>query len=164
MYRLLAYLKFLLSSTNQHGVHSPFVYNFITKSLYQKRNKKCTITEDVLFKSISYFKYKKIGLVPLNNSLKSTLNSKFDYLEYGSTPYDIIYVNSKKELFGNILKQTYHNNSALLFEGIHSSKERTQQWESIKELPEVTVSIDLFYCGLIFFRREQAKQHFKIRI
>ena len=28
------YLKFLLKSSNQHDVHSPFVYNFITKCLY----------------------------------------------------------------------------------------------------------------------------------
>ncbi|WP_047245945.1 uroporphyrinogen decarboxylase/cobalamine-independent methonine synthase family protein [Maribacter thermophilus] len=164
MYRLLAYLKFLLSSTNQHGVHSPFVYNFITKSLYQKRNKRCSITEDVLFKSISYFKYKKVGLIQPDNSLKSTLDSKFGHLEYNTTPYDIIFTDSKNELLDKISKQIYHNDSALLVQGIHNSKERTRLWESIKKLPEVTVSIDLFYCGLIFFRREQAKQHFKIRI
>ena len=32
-----SYLKFLLKSTNEHGVHSPFVYNFVTRCLYNKQ-------------------------------------------------------------------------------------------------------------------------------
>ena len=38
MYQVISYIKFLLRSTNQHGVHSPFVYNFVTKCLYDKTN------------------------------------------------------------------------------------------------------------------------------
>ena len=34
---IISYLKFLIRSTNQHGVHSPFVYNFITRCLYNKQ-------------------------------------------------------------------------------------------------------------------------------
>ena len=37
MLALFSYLRFLLKSTNQHGVHSPFVYNFVTKCLYNKQ-------------------------------------------------------------------------------------------------------------------------------
>jgi tRNA G46 methylase TrmB len=36
MYQIIAYIKFLFSATNQHGVHSPFIYNFVTKCLYNK--------------------------------------------------------------------------------------------------------------------------------
>jgi len=35
-FKIKSYLFFLLNSTNQHGVHSPFVYNFVTKCLYKK--------------------------------------------------------------------------------------------------------------------------------
>ena len=35
-----SYFKFLLTSTNEHGVHSPFVFDFVTKGLYKKDLKK----------------------------------------------------------------------------------------------------------------------------
>ena len=37
MLALFSYLQFLLKSTNQHGVHSPFVYDFVTKCLYNNQ-------------------------------------------------------------------------------------------------------------------------------
>lgn len=54
--------------------------------------------------------------------------------------------------------------SILIFDDIHWSKEMEQAWEEIKQDPAVTLSIDLFFIGLVFFRKEQkAKQHFVIR-
>src|SRR5690606_627586 len=37
-YQIKSYIKFLFKSTNQHGVHSPFVYDLITKCFYDTRN------------------------------------------------------------------------------------------------------------------------------
>ena len=37
-YKILQYLKFWLRSTNQHSVHSPFVYNLVTQCFYDKSN------------------------------------------------------------------------------------------------------------------------------
>ena len=36
LYQVKSYLKFLLRSTNQHGVHSPFVFDLITQCFYDK--------------------------------------------------------------------------------------------------------------------------------
>ena len=35
-YSVFAYIKFLIKSTNQHGVHSPFVFDLITNCFYNK--------------------------------------------------------------------------------------------------------------------------------
>ncbi len=57
-----------------------------------------------------------------------------------------------------------HEYSILIFDDIHWSKEMEQAWETIKADDAVTLSIDLFFIGLVFFRKEQKiKQHFTIR-
>lgn len=56
-----------------------------------------------------------------------------------------------------------HNNSFFIFDDINWSAEMKEAWEEIKNHPQVTVTIDLFFIGLVFFRQEQEKEHFKIR-
>ncbi|WP_339651547.1 hypothetical protein [uncultured Maribacter sp.] len=56
------------------------------------------------------------------------------------------------------------NDSMLVLDGIHKNPNNLESWEKLKALEHVRVTVDLFYCGVIFFRKEQAKEHFKIRI
>ncbi|MGA0555135.1 O-methyltransferase [Larkinella sp. VNQ87] len=56
-----------------------------------------------------------------------------------------------------------HNDSCFVFDDIHWSDEMEQAWEQIKAHPAVTVTIDLFYVGLVFFRSQQPKQDFILR-
>ncbi|MES2330477.1 MAG: class I SAM-dependent methyltransferase [Bacteroidota bacterium] len=57
-----------------------------------------------------------------------------------------------------------HEYSILIFDDIHWSKEMEQAWDEIRKDEAVTLSIDLFFIGLVFFRKEQkVKQHFVIR-
>lgn len=37
MFQIIAYIKFLFKSSNEHGVHSPFVFDLITKCFYDKK-------------------------------------------------------------------------------------------------------------------------------
>ncbi len=53
--------------------------------------------------------------------------------------------------------------SVFIFDDIYWSKEMTAAWEEIKAHPEVTVTVDLFWVGLVFFRREQVKEDFILR-
>ncbi len=39
LFRVNSYIKFLVQSKNQHGVHSPFVFDLLTKCLYKKEDK-----------------------------------------------------------------------------------------------------------------------------
>lgn len=56
-----------------------------------------------------------------------------------------------------------HNNSMLVFDDIYWSNDMKRAWSNIKSHPSVTVTLDLFAFGIVFFRREQPKEHFKIR-
>lgn len=52
----------------------------------------------------------------------------------------------------------------LIFDDIHWSKEMEEAWEQIKSHKAVTLSIDIFFIGIIFLRKEfKVKQHFSIR-
>ena len=56
-----------------------------------------------------------------------------------------------------------NNNSIFVFDDIHWSKEMHQAWNEIIQHPDVTISVDLFRMGIVFFRKESKKQHFTIR-
>jgi hypothetical protein len=40
----------------------------------------------------------------------------------------------------------------------------TQAWKELCNLPEVTVSADIFEMGILFFKPDQIKQHFILKI
>jgi len=258
VYLILQYIKFLFRSSNQHGVHSPFVYDVITKCFYDKKNyeaysvlksfrkrlydnelvifvqdfgagsrifksnarqinkvaKTAGITKkraELLFRLTQYFQPKSI--LELGTSLgmatsalrkgnpeasittiegcKETsdvakeqfdffklnnirlVNSEFDSAlnasEIKDSKFNFMYLdgNHNKEAtlkyFDTLLKNT-NNETVMIFDDIHWSKDMTEAWDIIKEHPQVTVTIDTFYWGLVFFRKEQKKEHFSIRL
>lgn len=61
-----------------------------------------------------------------------------------------------------ILEKINHS-TVLIFDDIYWSKEMTQAWKTIIAHPKVTISIDLFRMGLVFFRTENPKQDFKVK-
>ena len=66
--------------------------------------------------------------------------------------------------FQQLLAKT-NNNSILVFDDIHWSSEMEAAWETIKNNAAVTCSIDLFFIGIVFFRKEfKEKQDFAIRL
>lgn len=50
------------------------------------------------------------------------------------------------------LKPHLHHDSVVIFDDIHWSDEMHQAWEAIKQDPSVTLSIDLFFKGIVFFK------------
>lgn len=256
LYIVTEYLKFLTKSTNQHGIHSPFIFDLATKCFYDKRfyedyeviknyankllNNKSIITVKDFGAGSRIFKneqrkvskiakhvgitQKKVKLlyriakytnattvlelgtslgmatsalsVALPKGLITTIEgcpetaciAKKQFKNYsfhnitlkvnnfdeelqllGNQTYDLIYVDgnhqkdSTLKYFDSLLHNV-HNNSIIIFDDIHWSKGMTEAWETIKQHPKVTVSIDTFFWGFIFFRKEQAKEHFIIRV
>ncbi|SHI38077.1 Predicted O-methyltransferase YrrM [Mesonia phycicola] len=252
-FQLKSYLKFLVSSRNQHGVHSPFVYSLVTKCFYDRKNKNAyqkisayrkdifqqkkeiNVTDfgagsrvfksnkrkvaaiaknagiswkrsKLLYRLSTYLEYSNVlelgtsvGLATASLAANKKLNvftiegcpqtahiatqtlqkhqlynakvtvGKFEeILKNYSHKIDLAYIDgnhSKEATLKNfeLLLKLKHNDSLFIFDDIYWSEEMLQAWEEIKNHPEVTVTIDTFYWGLVFFRKEQAKEHFKIR-
>jgi predicted O-methyltransferase YrrM len=82
---------------------------------------------------------------------------------------DLVFIDGNHRLiptlqyFETILPKT-HESSIIIFDDIHWSREMETAWEKIRMDERVTLSIDLFFIGLVFFRKEfREKQHFTIR-
>ena len=62
------------------------------------------------------------------------------------------------------LLEKANDQSILIFDDIHWSEEMEKAWEEIKQHSHVTLTIDLFFIGLVFVRQAQKeKEHFVIR-
>jgi hypothetical protein len=57
-----------------------------------------------------------------------------------------------------------HNDSVFIFDEIYENREMAEVWEEIKRNPKVRVTLDTYRWGFVFFRKEQVKEHFIIRV
>ncbi len=165
LFKIKSYLKFFLKSTNQHGVHSPFVFDYVTKCLYTRTKLDNHKSNNVLLKSLVYFNFSTIQVLD-NTELQQKVKLTYPNLEWNSCIIDMLYtqkldVNAFEQL---ISVGKIHNHSMILVDGIHINRENEKQWEQLIQKTSVSVSIDLYHCGVLFTRKEQVKEHFIIRI
>lgn len=163
IFRILAYINYLIRSKNQHGIHSPFVFDFVTKGLYQKQRnpKKLELnTSDLDFsKSEEKLLHKILNYFKIDSEFNVIINST----KTSGKIHKILYYNDLNNLNIYLLN---HNSSVemLIIRRIHQSKESEKKWQEIIKIEDATVTMDLFYFGLVFFRKEQRKEHFIIRV
>lgn len=68
------------------------------------------------------------------------------------------------QYFESILPHV-HAETVLAFGDIHWSKEMEEAWEEIKSNKEITLTIDLFHVGLVFFRKGRSEvEHFRLKL
>ncbi len=159
---MFSYLQFLLKSTNQHGVHSPFVFNYITKGLYKQNDFKHIPhkTNQWLLQSVSYFKPETICFLNEELSVLSSMLPHHKKTEFPSA--DLIIDRYTPENQPRI-KQTIKNmnNSQLLLLACH--KYSRSFLNELRKNTEITLVVDFYYGCLISKRTEQLKQNFFIR-
>lgn len=64
----------------------------------------------------------------------------------------------------HLLRQHSHHQTVLVFDDIHWSSEMEKAWKDIQQHPDVTLTLDLFFLGIVFMRKEQLqRQHFILR-
>ncbi len=253
-----SYLKFLWHSKNEHGVHSPFVFNLVTQCFYDKKrypkyeslkehrqlllesklyievtdfgagskvfkSNKRAVNQiaknagisakraELLYRIVNYFQPEyifeigtSVGLATAALSLGNTNTKVYslegcpktadiaktlfhhcgffnirvetvefsDYLKNWTLPnanFHLIYFDGNHSKaatldYFELLLPTISNDTVWIFDDIHWSTDMEEAWKIIKEHPQVTVTIDTFQWGFVFFRKEQPKEHFVIRI
>lgn len=163
IFRILAYINYLIRSKNQHGIHSPFVFDFVTKGLYQRQKNQRNLnlnSSDLAFSKSEEKLLKKIlNYFQIEDEFNRIINST-KTLGYN---YKILYYNN----LNNFNTDSLNRDSSvemLIIHRIHQSKESEEKWKEIINFKSATVTMDLFYFGLVFFRKEQRKEHFIIRV
>jgi hypothetical protein len=182
---LLSYLKFWWYSKNEHSVHSPFVFDLITKCFYDRSNhsayqqlSKNNANSKFLVRLSAYFKFDNCFVSEtIQPEFEQALNIKQQTVAYktiedlknkgskiSKTPC-LIYLDLKVIDVHSIadILQIYHKDSLILVPSIRRSNHSFNRWNQLKSQSEISVSIDTFYWGLLFFRTEQPKEHFTIR-
>ena len=109
----------------------------------------------------------KLGLKNINQVIgdfSSTLDSTLQKIE----SLDFVFFDGNHK-YEPTIKYFYaclpklNSKSLLVFDDIHWSSEMEKAWNEIKENPKVTVTIDLFFIGLVFFVEGREKENYIIR-
>lgn len=164
------YLLFCLKATNQHGVHSPFIFSFVTRCLYNKHlvtpadfpqtTSLTTKQYTLLLKSICYFQPKHIFTdEPLLQEAMTASANLNTTLQQNS--YDYLFINGNYATYEPFLGNM-HNDSVLVINELQQ-KSRYALWQQLTQNPRVTAFVDVYTQGFVFIRREQPHQGFMIR-
>lgn len=254
---ILDYIKYLLKAKDEHSLHSPFVFEFYTKVLKEKKhyaefdeieilrkqllsdNRIVNITDfgagaktnkniqrtvkdiakkslkkpslaQLFFRIIKFYKFNNILDLGTSLGLTTAYLSKVDKnikvnsfegcsetAKIAQENFDTLSLKNIEIIVGNIdetlpkkLKEISsldfiffdanhryeptiryfeqcltkaHDESCFIFDDIYWSEEMKQAWQTIQNHESVSVSIDLFWVGIVFFRKKQPKQHFVLK-
>ena len=81
---------------------------------------------------------------------------------------DFVYIdgNHRKEAMLDYFSKCLafsNNNTVMIFDDIHMTDEMENGWDAMVKNEKIRVSLDLFFSGWIFFRKESSREHFKLR-
>ena len=103
------------------------------------------------------------------NGINGNFNEEFPKLISKIPSLDFLYIdgNHSYEPTMNYFKMALskkNSSSIFVFDDIYWSEGMKKAWEEICAHPEVTLSLDLFYFGIVFFREEHKnKEHFILK-
>ena len=218
-----SYLRYLLQRKSKFSIHSPFVYEFMTKVVNDSGsnrdydtlwrisrlldgknypNRRRRKQGRLLYRMVRYFEPETVltfgrlsaldtsALALGNLQTKVYLEQSSDFLEtlnsMGVVNVNLIRHDSNEEEqyerlntgfvyyslddFGedswNNLEDGFaevDEDLVLVFEGIHHSRHTEAAWEAIKASEGVSISMDLYCVGLVFFRDGIEKQDFVLK-
>lgn len=136
-------------------------------SLPNSQNKLITIEGSEMLANLARQNFEKINLKNID-VVSGNFDDQLPKVLKRTNQLNFVFFdgNHRKEATLNYFNQCIpfiNNDSLFVFDDIHWSDEMEEAWEEIKKHPSVKVTIDLFFIGLVFFRKEQPKQNFTIR-
>ena len=144
----------------------------ITSAYLAKPNKSIRLTTIEGSETIANVAKQTFEHLKINNitQLIGNFNEELPkFLMQQSEPLDLVFIdgNHQKEATLNYFEACLpklHNDALVIFDDIYWSKGMTEAWKEIKLHQKTQVTIDLFHLGLVFFRKEQPKQHFTLKL
>lgn len=64
----------------------------------------------------------------------------------------------------NEISPFLHDDSVVILDDIHWSAEMERAWNEISRNPKVTLSLDFFHFGVLFFRKGRVIEHFRLKL
>ena len=120
-------------------------------------------------RNVALKQFEELALSNYVNAVAGDFNEKLNDVLKNYQSIDVFFVDGNHtyeatmEYFYKALPLA-HNNSVFIFDDIYWSPGMTKAWKEIKQNQNVFQTVDLFFIGLVFFRNEQNKQHFKLRV
>lgn len=116
------------------------------------------------FASDHFKKNQRQNIELVEGNIDDTLTARLQYMN----SIDLAYIDANHRFeptlryFEAILSKC-HEKSLIVLDDIHWSKEMNEAWHDIKQRPEVSVSIDLFEGGLLFFDSNLTKGDYVLK-
>jgi predicted O-methyltransferase YrrM len=117
---------------------------------------------------LSQLQLQKFNMINVE-CITTEFSNYFQTFDLRPSTFDLIYFdgNHSKQAtleYFDLLLPTITNETVWIFDDIHWSAAMEEAWQIIQNHPKVTVTIDTFQWGIVFFRIEQKKEHFVIRV
>lgn len=155
-------IKHYVSATFIDVLHSPFVFQLYNDCI--KKNSNVSVPKFVP-QSTDYIN-KRVETILAKFTFQYPKSIYTNHIQ-DITPGVPFILNATQDISFTELQEkllTAHNDSVCIYRNMYHSSAHTDYWNNFKQLEGVTASVDLFFVGFIFIRKEQRKQTFNLRL